>query len=488
MSRKHKRVNRRNIIKTLSAAGVLGLAGCSGDGGDGNDDNTGDGGDGGDTDTSGETTSQGTGEWPDYSGQRLHMLTGIQNQKEIFDAIGEDFKEATGLEEFKVEVVGMNNQRQRVIQLVQAGDPPDIVQDTQTLTPLYVNSDLALDVSDMMTDISDRIGAPSDEARVQLDGKDYFVPFWHNISSWWWRGDLIEEEGYSRSDFMNADWDLAIEAAEKLHDPENNINGTYVPAGTGSHSTFHLMAWLYTNGGSVCTWEGDRMVVNFDKGKNRTRMIETLEMLKERYQYAPQATDSSWDTAANAIPNGNTACKWYLGFRPKIRSIQNDREFAPDVHVGPMPSKRSRQTVASTDGVVPINGENPEAAQDFLRFMMRPKYIVNILASITPVHNVPAYPGINDSDVYQDAIADVPWNNESMNVAEDIERYTANREFVRPRIFDTQPPNPYSNASYASEPLWSLPQDVLLDDMDPEDAIDQRAPELQEKIDTAADQ
>ena len=474
---------RRNAIKTIGAAGIIGLAGCAGDGGGGGGGG-GDGGDGGST-QSGGSTSGSNSEWPDYSGQSLHILTGIQNQKEIFANIGEEFKSATGIDEIKIEVTGMNNQRQRVIQLVQAGDPPDIVQDTQTLTPRYVNADLALDVSGMIADISDRIGAPADNARVKLDGSDYFVPLWHNISSWWWRDDLVEAAGLNPSDFEDADWDLAMEAAEKMHDPENNINGTYVPAGTGSHSTFRTIAWLYTNGGSICTWENDEIVVNFDEGKNRTRMIETLEMLKERYQYSPAATDSSWDTAANAIPNGNTACKWYLGFRPKIRSIENDRDFAPDVHVAPMPAKETKQTVASTDGFVPIDGNNPEAAQDFLRFMMQPKYIVNILASITPVHNVPAYPGISDSDVYNEAISEAPWNTESMNVADDIKTYTSNRQYVRPRIFDTNPPNPYSNASYVSEPLWSLHQDVLLNDTEPAAAVDKWAPKLQQKIDAA---
>ena len=146
---------RRNAIKTIGAAGIIGLAGCAGDGGGGG----GDGGDGGST-QSGGSTSGSNSEWPDYSGQSLHILTGIQNQKEIFANIGEEFKSATGIDEIKIEVTGMNNQRQRVIQLVQAGDPPDIVQDTQTLTPRYVNADLALDVSGMIADISDRIGAP----------------------------------------------------------------------------------------------------------------------------------------------------------------------------------------------------------------------------------------------------------------------------------------------------------------------------------------
>jgi ABC-type glycerol-3-phosphate transport system substrate-binding protein len=414
------------------------------------------------------------------------MIVSLKQQKELYETIAEDFKAETNLDSVKIEVTGMNNQRQRVIQLVQAGNPPDLVGEAQTEATLYVNSDLALDVTDMMADVSERIGSPADEARVVIDDRDYFIPYWHNISSFWWRHDLAEKEGYSRKEILNADWDLANELAEKMHDPDNNVYGAYVMAGSGSSSTFRDMAWLFTNEGSVCTWDGDRVKVNFHEEPYRTRMIETLEHLKERHQFSPEASDSTWDTAANSIPNGNTASAWYLGFRPKLRSINQERDFVPDVHVGPMPEKRGRKTVASTDGIMPIKGDNPDVARDFMRFFLRPEYFIEILMSITPIHNVPAYPGIYESDQFQQRVDDLEFNVPENDIADDIEQYMAeNRKYVKPRIYDTDPPNPYSEVSYTSEPFSGLHQDVLLRDKDPDAVIDQRAEELQALIDKA---
>jgi hypothetical protein len=119
-----------------------------------------------------------------------------------------------------------------------------------------------------------------------------------------------------------------------------------------------------------------------------------------------------------------------------------------------------------------------------MRFFLRPEYFIEILMSITPIHNVPAYPGIYESDQFQQRVDDLEFNVPENDIADDIEQYMAeNRKYVKPRIYDTDPPNPYSEVSYTSEPFSGLHQDVLLRDKDPDAVIDQRAEELQTLID-----
>lgn len=476
MSDNHRSLTRRAWLRTAGAAGAVGLAGCtSGDSGGGSGGSGGSNGDSGGS-NGGSAGSAGNGDWPDLSGKEIHFITDESSDtaKQFWNRVAKDFREATGAKT-RMEFTGLgSNSVQRITQLIQSGSPPDIFTMNTSNASRFRSADILAPATDAVESISGRLGEPEAQATVKLDGEHWFVPLWLNVNSYYYRQD--------QADVVPDTWDKALEYAQQVHESDSELAGTYVPAGSGSHVCYRIMAWMFSNGGNLCKWDGDKIEIAYDGGTNRKKLVEVLDYLKQRQQYSPSAADSSWTSWINAIPNSVAASSGYHGFRPIVQSVQRERPFAKDVNLVPgypKPPGGSHTTVASADGLGTFKGSDTEAANTFMRFTLQEKYLTDIYMDLTPVHNIPAWKRYRDSDAYNDAIKSLSgWP------ADAIKTYQEETTF-KTRPYDTDPPNPYAGAAYNSPPLWNLQIDVLVNDVSPEAAIDKYAPKHQKLIDEA---
>lgn len=464
--------SRRTYLTTIGAATTAGLAGCGGQSDSGGDTTTTTSGSGG------TTTTASNGEWPDLSGTEVHIVIDETSDavKNYYNGVGQGFKQATGAT-LNIEYVGRNvSGVQRVTQLLQAGDPPELFAMNQNNATAFELQGVLEPVTETVSEIEGRLGEA--DKRVEFKGEQWLVPTFFNITTWFWRGDLAEQVGMDRRPDWT--WESALEYARKVNEIDG-MQGIYIPTGSGPHAVSMFWAWLNTNGGSLVSWQDDKIAVNFDEGSSRDRMVEVLNFLNDAHQYSPVASDSGYGTWARSIPNQVSASVNYIGYRPKMYAVQDGRDFAADVHASQMPGKRSRTTDGNVDGLGVFKGANTEAAKTFLRFLTQMENLVD-LYKINPVHDIPPYPEVRNSDAYNSFLGTLPDAYTEADTKAYQEEVASNFEIS---INGTDPANPYAGTIAGADAIPNMMQAVILDDENPDSVIDQYAEQLQGTLDQA---
>ena len=475
-------VTRRDALKTIggaSAVGVSALAGCSGNGGDGTETSGGGGSTG-----SGTSASTDNG-MPDLSGQDIHFITVAQvdNIQQLWRDIASDFEDATGANmEVEFVTTGVSS-LDRIIQLIQAGDPPEVSIQSFGEAMILRNRGVLTPLSNTYDRVTESLGDATDVVQniIEVEGERWMLPFFHNISTFSYRSDL--------TDTVPDTWDNAIQYAREVDEMDNDVRGTYVPVLTGSAATVRFLSWFWTNGGSITQWEDDRVRINMGDDPYRSRAIEMLNFFADRQQYSPPGEGSGWATTQNILQSGQAASTWYAGVRTKNAAIRNDRPFAQDIEFVPgMPSKRRDDAAeGSAEGFVAYENANTEAAKAFIRYATNQEFVTDLLLNLSPVQNIPSWPSVKQSDRYREGIFSTDlfesgWTEEQFNTYQDEAFSKLTHKTMEAGT--TEPPNPYTSIYY-SEPIWNLQSDVLLNGENPTDVIDGRLEELRQVAEDA---
>ena len=481
-----RNVSRRKALKAIggsAAVGMSGLAGCSGNGD--SDSNGGGDGDSSDGGGGGQTTSNTENGLPDLSGEDIHFITVAQvdNIQDLWRGIASDFEDATGANmEVEFVTTGVSS-LDRIVQLIQAGDPPEVSIQSFGEAMILRNRGVLTPLDETYERVTESLGDATDVVQniIEVEGNQWMLPFFHNISTFTYRSDL--------SDVVPDTWEKANEYAREVEALDNDVRGTYVPIMTGSPSTVRFLSWLWTNDGSITEWQDDRVQINFHEEPYRERTIELLNHLAERQQWSPAGEDSGWATTQNIIQSGQVASTWYAGIRTKNAAIRNGRDFAQDIEIVPgMPAGRGNDAAeGSAEGFVAYQGGNTEAAKAFIQYATNQEFLTDLLLELSPVQNIPSWPTIKQSDRYLEGIRSTDiyqagWTDEQFSDYQDEAFSKLTHKTMEGGT--TEPPNPYTSAYY-SEPIWNLQNDVLLSGEDPADVIDQRAEELQQVVDDA---
>jgi multiple sugar transport system substrate-binding protein len=437
-------MNRRTVLKTLGVSGITGLAGCIGGGGSGSN----------------------------QSGTEVHLITeeGSDAAREFWNRVGKDFKKKSGIK-LNMEYVGINAQ-ERLAQLLQAGDPPEIFMSSQGTVATFQNQGVLAPVDEVFQTLKQRIGKPNEMSTVVINDKNWLVPLYNTVGCYHYRGDL--------SDIVPDTWEKTLQYATET-DGKQGLAGTYVPAGPGEHQCYRIMSWMFSKGASLCAWKDNKIEVVFDKGKNRKAMKECMEFTLERREYSPPATDSGWTTWSNAIPSQVSASALYIGFRPELKAARQNAPFTNSMMTipgMPKPNGGSNTAAASAEGFCTFNQANNKAAVKFMEFVLQKEYLVDLYTSLAPGHNIPAYPEIKNGEAYQQRLDKVV----SDSISDEAIKTYQNAPF-KTRPADTDPVNPYAGAAYGSPPLWNMQTEIMVNDMPIDKAIDKYAKKLQQAID-----
>ncbi|SDX64032.1 ABC transporter substrate-binding protein [Halobellus clavatus] len=476
-------VSRRDALKAVGGASTVGigaLAGCSGNGGDDTETSG-----GGDSTTSSGTSASTDNGMPDLSGEDIHFITVAQvdNIQELWRSIASDFEDATGANmEVEFVTTGVSS-LDRIIQLIQAGDPPEVSIQSFGEAMILRNRGVLTPLSGTYDRVAESLGDATDVVQniIEVEGERWMLPFLHNISTFSYRSDL--------SDTVPDTWEKATQYAREVDQMDSDIRGTYVPIMTGSASTVRFLAWFWMNGGSITEWEDDRVRINMGDDPYRGRVIEMLNFFADRQQYSPPGEGSGWATTQNILQSEQAASTWYAGVRTKNAAIRNDRPFAEDIELVPgMPAKRRDDAAeGSAEGFVAYENANTEAAKAFIRYATNQEFVTNLLLELSPVQNIPSWPTVKQSDRYREGIFSTDlfqqgWTEEQFNSYQDEAFSKLTHKTVEAGT--TEPPNPYTSVYY-SEPIWNLQNDVLLNDENPADVIDGRIEELRQVAEDA---
>jgi ABC-type glycerol-3-phosphate transport system substrate-binding protein len=451
-------VQRRQILKTVGGGAIAsGLAGCAGNGnGNGN-------GNGGNGDTPAPSTDIDESEWPDLSGQSVHLLINETAQpfRELFNQLAADFTAATGAQ-VNNEFAGIGQAvRQRLTQLIQAGAPPEVYFTRGTEATNLIRAGAIIPVDEVMDYWADKWGSPVERSLIQFSGSNWMLPISTKGGVFWYRGDVYSQEPET--------WDDWLDEAQAA-DGRDGMRGTFLPRFEGQCPEWYYIGYAWSNGGRWMERVDGEVQVAIDQGGSRDSWIELLEFLNQMKEYSGAGSEPP---CLEAIPSGSAASTIGTVVRPKNQAVVREVPFARDVTGTPPPINTDQTHTGNSEGFVLFDTPNSEAGKEWLKFLSQIQYNIP-LYSITPFQIQPVYDGIKETPEWEEFRAGVPdeWKDQ------DIEA-SLYRDFeILPN--ETDPPNPFTTGMFQSWEVSKMVFDVTVNDMDPGQAVDEHADNLRD--------
>lgn len=468
------KISRRNALQAIgatSAATVTGLAGCSSDGGDG-----GDGADGGDGTDGGDGDGGGGDGGSDIAGAEVTFVTEYTSDgfRDFYSTVNQAFEEETGAT-VNMEYAGVGEgARERLAQLQQAGNPPEIYHTDAAQATQFVQQGAAVPLTGVMETLIERYSDPGERFRLQVDGEDYMVPVLANIGTNWFRTDVY--------DSVPSSWSDMLSQAEEAD--SDDLRGTFISAGPSPCTDIQFLSFLYGNDGRICGRSDGEVEVIMDQGSNRDAWVETLEFLQDLHEFSPPNADTGCGEMTQGIATATSAHAWYIGARPKVQAVNQNTPFAEDVKPSPnlTPEGDDGTTAAIAEGFVTFEGANADAAAAYAEFFTREEYLVKSYFP-DPVHNVPPFETIFETDEYQDTYQQI--YEDTAWTAEDNEQYLENGQDFQTLPGETDPPNPYAGALLGSLNISDMLTEALVNDEDAGEMVDKYAEEMRSVLEDA---
>jgi len=310
--------SRRSFIKAASIAGIAGLAGCSG-----------------------QSTSNSGGS-SESNGGTIHFLSAENSQafKDYYQKWASLFEEEHD-HTVELEFVGVGtSQSQRISKLIQSGDPPEL-----TTTAPEKGGGLALqgvlaDLSNEAEWMQNEWGYEfNEDFTFELQGSQYVVPIWVNMTMDWYRVSTWEENtGMTPSEIT---WSEFTQALADTHNVGERA-GHVIPAGESLMSTEFYIDYMFSNGGNIFTREGEDIRLVMDEGENRQKTMEVLELFEEINEFSVdgsgygygQQIETYWSEQANETK--------YFGARPLQQAVANNEAVAEDTGLMHPPYKEEK--------------------------------------------------------------------------------------------------------------------------------------------------
>lgn len=464
---------RRQVLKGLGGTVAIssGLAGCLSN----------EGGENGSADGGGGTTGN-TGQSGGSDGE-VFLLSNQSNEdvRELLRTASSDFEENSDYS-VNIEFTRMGSGiQQRLTELMQAGTPPDIISSSATLATQLVSKGLSEPLTETINEIEDRLGKMNPAGQLIVDDEKHLPLLSVTPCGYFYRDDVYTQEPSS--------WDTLLQEAKKAQDADATQSSVFVAGGKPDKCVHYFMLqFAYANHAQVAeTQDGEVSIVMNDdghgglngEGSNRQKWIETLQFLKQLYQYSPAATDASCTQMIGAIVNGTSASAAYPGWRTKVNVAQQDVEWAGDTRAIQMPGPdgKGHSFLATKAYQVISDGGATEGAKEWVNHFYQQKYLMQFY-ELVPLHIFPGYRGIRESDEYQQVLDNLSdaWTESDYQQA----FKAASKATALP--FESDEPNPKAGQIQSSAILARLLGDVTAGDKDPATALEQRANELQETI------
>ncbi len=483
-------VQRRRFLKSVGAtSGVLAMAGCFGEDDDlvdnGDDANGDDGDDGTQEEVVGDDEDVDTDdidpdEWPDLEGQEVHILTQESSEpyQEYWQWLAARFNQATGAY-VRMEYTGFGvGLQERIAQLIQGGDPPELSHLGHPGVATYGHLGLLADHTEAVEYWEDRWGEIPEGSRYLQDGVDQFLPILTNVHTLWYRDDVFDE--------VPDTWEKHLAMAEENDEGEGGIRGTALmmsPEENTPQIGIYSAGW--SNGVQFFDREGgDGEVIPVFHDDYLDETVETLEYYRELYQYSDDLLDLSGGDYIQLVGNERAYANAWVGSRPKFYG--EDQEFGGDIRPCPFPTREEGNLTpwGHNQGYTAFEESDTEAAMEFLKFWAEPENLIGGPHAgfyfADPIHNAPVIEEIRDHELYQEQLDQLP---DYWNVPEDLNFDWI--EYGTELPAETEPPNEHVGLIYDSLEMTELLRDVCVREEDPEEACQNRAENIRQIIESA---
>lgn len=397
--------------------------------------------------------------------------------KEMLRGFAEQFEEERGIPvDIEFTEIG-GDYGQRVSQLIQSGDPPDIINAEQFRIGSYATQDVLRPVDDVIEAVEEEEETIPEKFGFVYDGSHRLVPAVASVSNNWYRSDIYDEMGLEPP----TTWERERKAAQAITEADNDLYGLGYTTSATVYGSYHAWCRLWGNDAQVAARDDDTVRVTLDDGNNRDRVREVLERAQQMVEYSPTATNWDWGEIYESYAGGTTATALYSGGRPKTQSIGQDRPWADATKRVSNPYNSSNRdeplgNSAATGYALLKGSANPEGAKKFVQYMVTGERLVEYARALR-FHNIPIYDSwYEPGSVYREG-----WDYLNQNFEEETiqsEREALFSDNTQPFTAETEPANPYASPAFTSFQLGQMFYDATEGGMNIEDAIDQTASKL----------
>ncbi|MFC4438637.1 MULTISPECIES: ABC transporter substrate-binding protein [Natrialbaceae] len=375
MSRRTSETTRRTVLRSVGATALLtGAAGCMGGGGD-------------------------------DAGNRFWSTQVEEDRQQVINGLLDRFEEEHegDLELIAVEEDDVPSQ----ISSSQASDRlPSIAE--VPLDPMQTLGEEDLLSSDAAEDVIDRLGEDEFfEGALNLtaapDGDHYAVPMHGWVQGFWYRQDRFDELGLDDP----TDWDSLLEAAEALHDPDNDEYGIVVGSDETAYARQCFTPFARSNGARVFDANGE---IVFDSDE----MVEALEFYGSLSEYSPPG-NNIWEDANNTFMNHQSHLIEYSSY---VMGDIGDSDSIDADNVG-FSSFLENERESSFGALITLNllntasDEDRDVATDFAEFLMTDDEYIEWL-HMAPGGMNPVLRETSQSEAYRENDVLQEWDEETI--------------------------------------------------------------------------
>jgi len=347
-----------------------------------------------------------------------------------------------------LEITTSDGLPQRVLTALQSGAAPDIIDVQHGWVNGYAQNGLVIPLDDVLQDREDYIPAALDY--VTWDGKLWGIPYRIETHAVIYNRGHFTEVGLD-PDSPPETWAELVDVATKLT-KEGRSGFAITGGGEVGNTIFRSLPFIWMNGSSMISDDMTKATVN------EPAAVEAVTFYTDFFRkgLSPASTLENDGTANRRLFIAETVSMYQSG-QFDIASI---REENPDIDIGVMriPHPEGKDTAAILGGwsfVVPSDAQNPDEAKIFLQFLAEAE------SQGTLTDTFPARKSVMELPRFNDPILQV---------------FKEMLPYGRPVPAE-------KNWVQISQAYFNGIQSILLGDMEPQEAMDVAAEEIQALLD-----
>ncbi|WP_121743625.1 ABC transporter substrate-binding protein [Natronorubrum halophilum] len=242
------------------------------------------------------------------------------------------------------------------------------------------------------------------------------VPAHGWVQGFWYRQSAFDDAGLSAP----TTWDAILEAAETLHDPDNDQYGIVVGSDETPFARQCFTPYARSNGARVLNGDGE---IVFDSAE----MVEALDFYGSLAEYSPPGAET-FETANNTYLNEQCHMIMYSSYimgdiSSNTDGMAGDTAFAPYIEND---RRSSFGQLVLFNVIDTVSDENREVAEAYVKHVLTGDQYIDFL-HMAPGGMNPVLQSVAESEAYRDNETLQEWGQETLsNISgafDNIERF-----------------------------------------------------------------
>jgi ABC-type glycerol-3-phosphate transport system substrate-binding protein len=392
----------------------------------------------------------------------------------MWEGLARGFEEETGANVNIQYTSSGASVQQDILRMQQAGDPPELSMIGIPRGTSLANAGALAPMDEVIDVFEEQWGEIPQDAKVQFDGNNYYLGYFMNVVTNWYRSDVFSEAPNT--------WEKMIRMARE-NDSSDGVRGAMVMPNQNWVAQLAAFSAAFGADANLMARQDGEIRIVADSDEHMDGWVNVLNFFNDLYQYSDPHLDTDPATWVNLTNSGDAHQTYITGSRPVLgggpEEVMRNLEPVPF----PAPEEDQADPWGNIGGWIALDGaENTDVGIEFLKWYSRPENIMDALIETDFVHVAPIVDGIAEHERYQTALDEqLPeWTDKETALA-----YLESTNTATSLIHETDPPNPYAGNVHSSYDVALMVRNVLVNDKDPQQAVADGADRMREVLSDA---